>query len=550
VRRVYGLLGSVFLFISAGQAQDVAIDLNPVRIFERTIGAPAFWGIEITGSDLAKEVVRQYDIKPVNVVVSDARTSQVKTEQIAYTHQPSRRVLNLLAHTTDVTNLELKEFTSLGMDDWIDFAIDKFPETTRSIIGKYDSQHADHVAGIIGADGHDFGVSEKVRIFSLDVFGTFKVARDSTLESAYKHLLDGPDPVDVMNMSHGLGTETAIAELLRGIVQKKNTVCVISANNMGAKLDPTLVVSQVTDCIIVGSFSRTGLKSDFSNFGAAIDLVAPGEDILSFGSVFSYKGKQIEPLSGTSMSAPMVSGAAAELKALLPSANSEDVRNILRETAIDLGIDGRDPMTGHGLLNTFRAVKVAERLRRNTDGSPHAIASALKNKSIYDFTEESRQTFLKSKSQGNLDPLALRTLRRAVLLNGRPESFAELAHAYRAQSFNEIADGCELIAANRHFQKLKASDRELYGQRLAFYHQSALASSLNFFIIQSIANPDLLLAMYRHLENSSANLSELEFEKQMKLIAPERLGEFQQMSRQRLFAPLKSAQVAIRERAK
>ena len=110
--------------------------------------------------------------------------------------------------------------------------------------------------------------------------------------------------------------------------------------------------------IIVGSVDVNNVISDFSDrAGRARDiyLVAPGEDV-----VFPYEdntGKGLFVGSGTSFSAPLVSGAAAILFQRWPQLTGRQIADILLSTATDLGDPGTDDVYGRGLLNLQAAIQ-------------------------------------------------------------------------------------------------------------------------------------------------------------------------------------------------
>jgi subtilisin family serine protease len=103
----------------------------------------------------------------------------------------------------------------------------------------------------------------------------------------------------------------------------------------------------------------------FSNTGAALDVMAPGAGVLSTYSCRAPGANCRESLnwyawmSGTSMSAPHVAGAAALILQADPSLAPAEVKLILESTARDLGAVGRDDLYGWGVIDVEAAVAAA-----------------------------------------------------------------------------------------------------------------------------------------------------------------------------------------------
>lgn len=107
--------------------------------------------------------------------------------------------------------------------------------------------------------------------------------------------------------------------------------------------------------ISVGAVNRNRNLAGFSSFGPDLDLVAPGEEVLS--TYMLESPNQYTRLSGTSMSAPYVSGAIALLLALNPGLSPQEVRSRLLDSCDDLGTPGYDMYYGHGMLNVRKLLE-------------------------------------------------------------------------------------------------------------------------------------------------------------------------------------------------
>lgn len=94
-----------------------------------------------------------------------------------------------------------------------------------------------------------------------------------------------------------------------------------------------------------------------SNYGSALDLVAPGEAIYTTCNVGQCSNSSYVYLSGTSLAAPFVSGTVGLLYSLNPNLTPDQVQQILQKGAKDIGAPGIDTETGYGRLDAYRAIK-------------------------------------------------------------------------------------------------------------------------------------------------------------------------------------------------
>ena len=113
--------------------------------------------------------------------------------------------------------------------------------------------------------------------------------------------------------------------------------------------------------LAVGASTRQDTRAYFSNYGARLDLVAPGEGIVStlWTPELNSYGYYGSSGSGTSFAAPHAAGTAALVRGLRPDLSQDVVYELIRRSADDVGTAGFDPYTGWGRLNADRAVSEA-----------------------------------------------------------------------------------------------------------------------------------------------------------------------------------------------
>lgn len=142
-------------------------------------------------------------------------------------------------------------------------------------------------------------------------------------------------------------------------LETMGTAVVFSAGNSGPnpqtltppKNNPNIFTVGAIDAATnqIASFSSRGPSTCGANI-IKPEVVAPGVSVRSAISATGYGN-----LSGTSMACPHVAGAIALLKEVNPSLTAVQIRNILYETATDLGAKGPDNTFGKGLIDVWAA---------------------------------------------------------------------------------------------------------------------------------------------------------------------------------------------------
>jgi thermitase len=153
---------------------------------------------------------------------------------------------------------------------------------------------------------------------------------------------------DVVNLSLGGPAYSGALKTAVDRASNRGTVVVAAAGNKRNSVPQ--YPAAYPNAIAVSATGQGDRLADFSSRGDWVDLAAPGKGILSTRKSGGYV-KQ----SGTSFSAPFVSGLAGLLASRGMSADS--IRQRMQASAKDLGRAGDDPLYGHGRIDADNAVR-------------------------------------------------------------------------------------------------------------------------------------------------------------------------------------------------
>ncbi|RZQ60902.1 S8 family peptidase [Amycolatopsis suaedae] len=183
--------------------------------------------------------------------------------------------------------------------------------------------HGTHVAGTVAGTAH--GVAKEAKLVGVRVLNCGG-------SGSYEGVIAGIDWVTqnavkpaVANMSLGGGASQAVDDAVRRSLAAGITYSLAAGNNYGANACNTSP-ARTKEAITVGSTTNTDAKSDFSNIGDCLDLFAPGSNITS---AWIGGNTATRSISGTSMAAPHVAGAAALYLSANPGATPAQVSSAL-----------------------------------------------------------------------------------------------------------------------------------------------------------------------------------------------------------------------------
>ncbi len=300
---------------------------------------PANAADKIAKRAFVKLVEPDYDVK----LVLDKSIPKIQADKV-WEENITGKNIDIAIIDTGIHN----EHPSLTIEKEIDYT----GEGTDDLHG-----HGTHVAGIVASTDSTYrGVAYDSDLFNVKVLNKQGSGSGSDVIKGIEWAAE--NGAEIISMSFGAeidpcdGTD-AISQAVDKAVNK-GVVAVVAAGNSGPDAGTItspgcskkgIAIGAVDDNDNVPSWSSRGPTDDGR---VKPDLVAPGVSIAS-----TWKDNSFKSLSGTSMSTPHVSGVAALLLETDSTIGPSDIKEILKTTALDLGLD--ENTQGAGRVDAYES---------------------------------------------------------------------------------------------------------------------------------------------------------------------------------------------------
>ena len=239
-----------------------------------------------------------------------------------------------------------------------------------------DNGHGTHISGIIGGNGCDSegnycGVAPGCRIIAVKVLDSRGNGYASSVLSGLRWIRNNKERygIRIVNISVGsytkkwMGENSALVKGVNAAWDDGLTVVVAAGNNGPGSM--TITTPGISRKVITVGCSDDykeidvmgSRMVDYSGRGPTgscvlkPDIVAPGSSVISC----SNRPGRYQTKSGTSMSTPLVSGALALLLEKYPDITNRDIKLLLRERTVDMGLP--HTQQAWGLLDVERLLR-------------------------------------------------------------------------------------------------------------------------------------------------------------------------------------------------
>ncbi len=236
---------------------------------------------------------------------------------------------------------KIRNFTSPDSDDVTD-----------------ENGHGTHVAGIIAANKNGsgiVGVAPMASLYIAKAFGKNGTADDEAVAKSLNWLTS--QKVNIINMSFSSNKMPTYYDEIKKAYDKGIIIICAAGNSGNVKNRQIGFPGRFPETISVASVDAGGRVSAFSSKNVNADIAAAGYEILS-----CFPGGKYARFSGTSMAAPIISGAAAILQRKAKNRmgrflTPDEMKTVLCMHCEDIGKKGPDGAAGCGLFSFGRIIR-------------------------------------------------------------------------------------------------------------------------------------------------------------------------------------------------
>lgn len=258
--------------------------------------------------------------------------------------------------------------------------------TDPGVLNALENWHGTHVAGIAASATHNAsgvaGVAPDAKVQPVRAFGTGASGYVSDFADAITWASGGSvpgvaknaRPSTVVNFSAAWGgTCPSILKSAIDGAHSRNVPVVVAAGNSGISADG-VAPANCLGSIVVGASARSNVMTGYSNYGAMLDVLAPGgttgDDVWStYNTGYDAPAQQTYGmLNGTSMAAPHVAATIAMMKQRNPSLDVETIRSLLVGTGTRI--------SGYAKVDAAKAVSAVSVAASSGGTSTTSLAQA------------------------------------------------------------------------------------------------------------------------------------------------------------------------------
>jgi hypothetical protein len=339
------------------------------RIFSPGFTAPTFEGVRDVKVEVADTFysngINQHSLPYWHSIVTGADLAREYLQGMPKLGDPS---IGLMDTSFDLSHLPYDRLDIDPQTDWRRSLV-------RTLTLDTQGDHGDHVAGNI-VNRSPYGVAEKGTIRSL-----VSVANNWDFRDGFRFISNKDTRLVNISMSLNGLPKTALDTIADG----RRIVVTTSGNDFPKAVEPA---AENENVILVGAIDATGHVAGYSQESDAVVIGAPDE---CFQTYENPKARSVT--NGTSCSAPIVTGALANVVAILPELKVSEAKVLLQKTAVQTPNAYQTPRkNGAGMVNAYKLVKVAERIRKALDGGK-SMDAVLKDQSLFEFASEAKSNF-------------------------------------------------------------------------------------------------------------------------------------------------------------